>query len=130
MSLSQHTLTPSQLVTGNDQRISHRINSARATILSVNRQKMSGAILDLGFCQGFNHLIMHWVFKVLRRKGVDVKVILRLRRIYENNYTRVSVNNILGSPIPNIRVSLCQGDIPSMFWFCVAIDPLLYSLNR
>ena len=57
---------------------------------------------------------MHWVFKVMGRKGVDAKVILRLKRICHNNYNRVSVNNILGNSIPNTRMSLHQGDIPSI----------------
>ena len=69
----------------------------------------------MDFHQGFNNLVLNWVFKVMVCMGVDVKVINRLKRIYEKNFTIVSLNNILGKPILNTRMSLCQGDIPSMF---------------
>ena len=63
------------------------------------------------------------------KKGVHKKVIDWLKRIYKNNVTIVCVNNIQGKPILNIRLSLCQGDVPSMLFFCFAIDLLLHSLN-
>ena len=42
----------------------------------------------------------------------------------------VVVNNVQGRAFPNIRGSLRQGDIPSMFWFAIGIDPLLIYLDR
>ena len=75
MALSQHTLSPSQLVMGNDQRIQHGINEARDTINHVNKYKMNGGFLDLDFKVGFNNLVMGWVFKIMAKKGVHVKVI-------------------------------------------------------
>ena len=42
----------------------------------------------------------------------------------------VVVNNLLGETFLNIRGSLRQGDVPSMFWFATGIDPLLVYLER
>ena len=42
----------------------------------------------------------------------------------------VVVNNLLGKSFPNNRGSLRQGDVPSMFWFAVGIDPLLVYLEK
>ena len=54
----------------------------------------------------------------------------RIKKLYEKGTTRVSVNNILGKSIKNIMESLRQGDLPSMIWFIIAMDPLLVSLKR
>ena len=40
------------------------------------------------------------------------------------------VNNVQGRAIPNLRGSLRQGDVPSMFWFAVGIDPLIKYLEK
>ena len=40
------------------------------------------------------------------------------------------MTNVQGRAFPNLRGSLRQGDIPSMFWFAVGIDPLLLYLER
>ena len=128
-STTLHALSPSQLVTGNDQRIQHGINAARDLILFADKDKLEGGLLSLDFKQGFDHLTMSFVFKVLAKKGLHKEVIDHLKRIYKDNMTVVCINNILGNPILNIRISLRQGDVPSMLFFCYGIDPLLHSLN-
>ena len=54
----------------------------------------------------------------------------RITRLYSNNNTVVVVNNVAGKSFPNMRGSLRQGDIPSMFWFAIGIDPLLVYLEK
>ena len=54
----------------------------------------------------------------------------RLKRLYTVSTTVVVVNNVMGKSFPNIRGSLRQGDVPSMFWFAVGIDPLLVYLEK
>ena len=73
---------------------------------------------------------MAWVYIVLKKKGVAQKVIDRIENLYSDNISVVMVNNIQGRAFPNIRGSLRQGDIPSMYWFSVGIDPLLLYLER
>ena len=65
-----------------------------------------GAVLDLDFQQGFDHLCLLWVRKVLKKKGVCEEVLERIKRLYEKGTTRVSVNNVLGKSIKNIMESL------------------------
>ena len=45
------------------------------------------------------------------------------------NITVVIVNNKMGKAFSNNRMSLRQGDLPSMFWLACAIDPLLLFLD-
>ena len=67
---------------------------------------------------------------MLKKKGCDERVIRRLLNLYDQNITIPVVNNVLGKRISNKRGSLRQGDIPSMFWFAIGLDPLLYFLDR
>ena len=54
----------------------------------------------------------------------------RLRNLYSNNYSVVVVNNVPGAAVKNVRLTLRQGDIPSMELFSFGIDPLLILLER
>ena len=73
---------------------------------------------------------MTGVFEVLKAKGLSHVVIDRLQNLYLDNTTVVVVNNKMGKAFSNIRLSLRQGDLPSMFWFAYAIDPLLIYLEK
>ena len=125
-----HTLSPVQLVAGSDRRIHHGINLARDAIHHVGQSKAGCGLLDLDFLAGFDWLDMAWVYLVLAKKGVSQEVISRISRLYSNSSTIVVVNSVLGKTIQNIRGSLRQGDVPSMYWFAIGIDPLLVYLER
>jgi hypothetical protein len=125
-----HSLSPVQLVAGSDRRIHHGINQARDTIYQAGKSKSGCGLLDLDFMLGFDWLDMSWVYMVLAKKGVSPQVIDRLKRLYTVSTTVVVVNNVMGNSFPNIRGSHRQGDVPSMFWFAVGIDPLLVYLEK
>ena len=103
---------------------------ARDAIHQAGKEKSGCGLLDLDFLAGFDWLVMAWVYLVLERKGVCREVITRLQRLYSESITVVVINNVLGKAFPNIRGSLRQGDVPSMFWFGIGIDPLLVYLER
>ena len=111
-------------------RIHHGINRIRDVIDVVGRKRTGGGVMDIDFRAGFDHLCLKFVRQVLRKKGVCETVLERLECLYVRGTTRVSVNNILGSPIKNIMQSLHQGDLPSMIWFILAMESLLKSLKR
>ena len=125
-----HTLSPAQMVAGDDRRIHHMINQARDCIFSVSKSKLGCALLDLDFVAAFDLQVFSWVFAVLRAKGVSEDVIARITNIYQNCVTIPIVNNVRGRPIQNRRGNLRQGCPGSMGWFGVAIDPLLIYLIR
>ena len=75
-------------------------------------------------------MTLAWCLQVLEKKGASLEFISRLRNLYSNNLSVVVVNNVAGSAVPNIRLTLRQGDIPSMELFCFGIDPLLCRLER
>ena len=125
-----HSLSPLQLVAGDDRRIHHGINMARDVIQMVGRNKAGCGLLDLDFLAGFDWLNMGWVYLVLLKKGLKQEIVNRIMRLYQDSNSIVVVNNILGKSVPNNRGSLRQGDVPSMFWFGVGIDPLLVYLER
>ena len=78
----------------------------------------------------FDWLCLDWSYKVLEKKGMPREVIKRLQNLYRENVAVVVVNNIPGKSIKNVRLSLKQGDLPSMHLFSFGIDPLLYYLER
>ena len=70
--------------------------------------------LDTDYQAAFDFLVMSWVFLELERKGLSQAVISRLKNLYQDNLYIIVVNNIEGKCVQNIRLSLRQGDIPSM----------------
>ena len=66
----------------------------------------------------------------VERKGMDRRVINRYKNLYSDNQTVVVVNNIQGKAIMNVRLSLRQGDVPSMHWFAYGIDALINYLEK
>ena len=63
------TLSPYQLVAGNDRRIHHGINLARDAINASAKLKTGCGLLDTDCMAAFDFLVMIWVFQVLRKKG-------------------------------------------------------------
>ena len=125
------TLSPNQLVAGEDRRIHHGIAKARNAIYSAGREVKKGCgILDTDYMSAFDLLVLDWVFLVLAKKGLCKEAIDRIKNLYKNNISVVVVNNIQGKAVLNIRLSLRQGDVPSMHFFAYAIDPLLILLDR
>ena len=99
---------------------------ARNAIFAASKPGHAGCgILDTDLIAAFDYLCMDWVYMVLDKKGLDRKVISRLRNLYMDSYTITVVNNIQGKAIKNTRLSLRQGDLPSMHFFSYGIDPLL-----
>ena len=125
------TLSPYQLVAGDDRQIHHGINLARDAIHAASKLTRQGCgIADTDYEAAFDFLVMNWVFLVLKKKGVCEEVIKRLQNLYEDNLSIVVVNNIEGKCVKNLRLSLRQGDIPSMFFFAFGIDPLITYLHN
>ena len=124
------TLSPLQLVAGDDRRIHHGINLARDAIQASSKLKTGCGIADTDYEAAFDYLVMPWVFMVLQKKGVSMKVIHLLQNLYQDNISIIFVNNIAGKRVNNNRLSLRQGDLPSMFFFAYAIDPLITYLER
>ena len=125
------TLSPYQLVAGEDRQIYHGINLARDAIQAVSKLTKSGCgIADTDYEAAFDFLVMDWVFMVLSKKGLSEVVIERIKNLYRDNISIVVVNNIEGKSVKNLRLSLRQGDIPSMFFFAYGIDPLITYLER
>ena len=110
---------------GDDRQIHHGINLARDAIQAVSKLTKSGCgIADTDYKAAFDFLVMDWVFMVLSKKGLSEVVIERIKNLYRDNISIVVVNNIEGKSVKNLRLSLRQGDIPSMFFFAYGIDPL------
>ena len=125
------TLSPNQLVAGEDRRIHHGIAKARNAIFAAGRQGKKGCgILDTDYMSAFDLLVLDWMFLVLAKKGLCMEAINRMKNLYQNNISVVVVNNIQGKAVLNKRLSLRQGDVPSMHFFAYAIDPLLIRLER
>ena len=123
--VATHTLNSNQFAKGHDRRIHHAINKARDAIYAMSESKVGCGILDNDYMSAFDLMVLTWVFKVLRAKGLKEGVIERLKRMYQNHLTVVVVNNVQGRCFPNLRWSIRQGDRPSDTFFCYGLDPLL-----
>ena len=125
-----HTLSPLQLVAGDDRRIHHGINLARDAIWAAGKRGQGCGILDTDLVAGFDFMTLSWCLQVLEKKGACPELIARLNNLYNKNYSIVVVNNIPGAAVENVRLTLRQGDVPSMELFSFGIDPLLMLLER
>ena len=126
-----HTVSPLQLVAGDDRRIHHGIARARDAIQAVSKFGVGCALLDLDFLAAFDYQVFNdWVLPVLRAKGLAAGVEKRLVNIFENRITIPVVNSVQGKAVKNTRRNLSQGCPSAMNWFSYAIDPLLCYLER
>ena len=114
---------------GSNRRIHHGINQARDAIIAAGQRNDCVGILDNDYMAAFDYMVLKWVLKVLRAKGMCKEAIQHFENLYKNNLTIVVVNNILGRMIPNNRWSIRQGDRPSSLLFCHGIDPHLSWLD-
>ena len=122
--VSTHTLNQNQLSVGSDRRIHHGINKARDAIMFANKKTQGSGILDNDYMSAFDLMVLTWVFKVLRAKGMDQRAIDRLKNMYNDPLT-IIVFNIRGQSFKNNRWSIRQGDRPSSLLFCYGLDPHL-----
>ena len=125
-----HALSPLQVVSGDNRRIHHAINKARDAINATSSTKAGCALLDLEFIAAFCYQTLEWVLMVAKAKGLDDKVISRIKNVASNRISIPVINNIPAKPINNIRGTLSQGCPSSMNWFTIGIDPLLIYLEQ
>ena len=64
-----HTLSPLQLVAGEDRRIHHGINLAKDAIWAAGKRGQGCGILDTDLVAGFDFMSLKWCLQVLARKG-------------------------------------------------------------
>ena len=128
--VATHTLSPCQLAMGSDRRIHHGINQARDAIMAAGHGREGVGILDNDYEAAFDYMVLLWVLKVLRAKGLAEEALSHLVNLYSNNITIVVVNNKLGRKFENKRWSIRQGDRPSSALFCYGIDPHLVWLDN
>ena len=126
----RRTISPHQLVTGGDRRISHGVALARDAIQASSSLKSGCGILDTDLIAAFCNMTLPWCLLVMKKKGIDEKVINRYLNLYRDNYSIVVVNNIKGRCIKNVRMSVRQGDKFAMEIFSFGMDPVLTYLER
>ena len=109
--IANHTLSNCQLaVGGSDPRIHHGINLARDAIFAAGQGCEGVGILDNDYMAAFDHMVLLWVIKVLRAKGLSEHVVKQILNLYRNNFTIVVANNVLGKRFENKHWSIRQGD--------------------
>ena len=108
-----HSLSPLQLVAGEDRRIHHGINFARNNIYAAGKPGHPGCvwILNTDLIAAFDWLCLDWVYKMLEKKGMPMEVLRRLQNLYRENVAVIVVNNVPGKCIIHL--------------FSFGIDPLL-----
>ena len=123
------TVSPLQLVTGGDKRISHGVAMARDAIHAAGISQERCGMLDTDLIAAFDNMVSTWCFQVMSRKGLDDEVIARYRNLYDNNISIIVVNGIQCRKIKNVRQSVRQGHKFSMEIFAFGMDPILSYLE-
>ena len=86
-STMSRTISPLQLVTGGDKRISHGVAMARDAIHIAGKTKTRCGILDTDLIAAFCNMVGTWCFTVLAKKGLCEEIIQRykncMRTIYQ-----------------------------------------------
>ena len=123
--VTTHTLNANQLSAGNNRRIHHGINRARDAIQSATSRGEGVGILDNDYQSAFDYMVLTWILKVLKAKGLHKEVINLILNLYSNNLTIVVVNGVQGRCLANMRWSIRQGDRPSSNLFNYGLDPHL-----
>ena len=103
------TISPLQLVSGREKRVSHGIAMARDAMESTSNKTPGCGILDTDLEAAFCNMVTTWCFQVLLKKGINEQVISRYKNLYEDNVSLVVVNNIVGKAVKNNRQSIRQG---------------------
>ena len=107
--VSNRVLSNVQYVAGTDRNIHQGISRARDAIFAVSKSRMGCGIADTDFVAAFDWLVLNWVWKVLRKLGVNAKIVKKFQDFYTDSITIVMVNNKLGRVIQDRRGSLRQG---------------------
>ena len=124
------TISPLQLVSGGNKRISHGIAMARDAISATSDNKVRCGILDTDLIAAFCNMVVTWCLQVMYRKGLDPAVIARYRNLYDDNFSIIVVNGVQGRCVKNTRMSVRQGDKFAMELFSFGMDPILGYLKR
>ena len=90
------TISPLQLVTGGEKRISHGVAMARDAINIAESKKLECGMLDTDLIAAFCNMVLTWCYLVLSKKGLSAKVINRYKNLYDDNFSIIVVNNIQG----------------------------------
>ena len=86
------TISPLQLVSGGERRVSLGIAMARDA-MEISGIKSDGCgILDTDLKAAFCNMVTAWCYQVLSKKGIDERVISRYRNLYEDNISLLVVN--------------------------------------
>ena len=83
--LGSKVLSPDQYVVGVNKKIHHGIAKARDAIQAATKSKIGCGIADTDFVAAFDWLVLSWVWKVLRKLGVNEQVITRVKNLYLYN---------------------------------------------
>ena len=69
----------------------HGVNLARDAVLAATKSKVGCGIQDTDYMAAFDYFVMHWVFRVLAKKGLSDKFIARLKNLYNDNINQLSI---------------------------------------
>ena len=127
--MTGHVLSPHQYACGKNRNINHGIARARDAIHVASQKNLRCGIGDQDYIAAFDYLVLPWVWKVLKKKGVNDITIKRLENLYENGLTIPVINGMPRKAIKDVRKSLRQGGLGSIDWFSFGIDPLLIFLE-
>jgi hypothetical protein len=103
--------------------------TVRNTTAFAEIKKTPMCIVSLDFQEAFDRISHTYLATILRSYGLSEWFVDRIRNMYEEAYSSVSINGHISGPIP-IRCGIRQGCPLSMILFAMCIHPFLQMLDR
>ena len=125
----EHILHPSQYCGRYGKTIHDAIATTRDIIAYAEHTNHHVCLLSIDFRDAFDRISHDYLFKILREYGISDNLCTRLRGIYADATSILTLNGQISKPI-HIHSGVRQGCPLSMLLFAACINPLLYNFER
>lgn len=112
-----------------DRTISDAIAVVRDTIAHAHFKIKPFCTLSLDYEAVFNEISHQHLFRLLKAHGYSVDLLRVLNAMCDGTLSSTQVNGFRSRPFP-VRGSIRQGCTMSMILFTLALNPLLFMLDR
>ena len=101
----------------------------RDAIQAASTNNTECGILDTDLMAAFCNMVSTWCYMVMICKGLSETVVNCYRKLYDDNFSIVVVNNLQGRCVKKVRQSIRQGDQFAMELFAYGMDLILGYLS-
>jgi Reverse transcriptase (RNA-dependent DNA polymerase)/zinc-binding in reverse transcriptase len=101
----------------------------RDKIAELKHKRKNGILVSFDFDHAFDRVNHQFLLNILSKLNLNDRLILILKKIFQNSFSRILVNGQLSNEI-KIATSVRQGDPLSMMLFVIYVNTLLDKLDE